>query len=230
MDVILQSFLNPPFSLFDMNKFRIMKQLGICNQSSLWSSSYHHMDVILQSFFESTIHQSICTRNDLVNPSSGIGGIRHRGACIGSGSIWSLCHLDDTWVQFCWSFGWQRQLKILPLLTCHAFCNCKISMECFNRICRKHQTRSLILNQFVKCLVKILVASQVQNIVRLLPTNNHISRFGSLIDNSRNAFTKVSILFIPTARAFEIQCVIGFKDWNDISPLKMHSKVLKELF
>jgi hypothetical protein len=37
-------------------------------------------------------------------------------------------------------------------------------------------------------------------------------------------------LFIPTARAFEIQCVIGFKDWNDISPLKMHSKVLKELF
>jgi hypothetical protein len=42
------------FSLFDMNKFRIMNQLGICNQHLLWSSSYHHMDVILQSFFEST--------------------------------------------------------------------------------------------------------------------------------------------------------------------------------
>jgi hypothetical protein len=45
------------YKLFDMNRFRIMKQFGICNSHSLWSSSYCCTDAILHSFFESTICQ-----------------------------------------------------------------------------------------------------------------------------------------------------------------------------
>jgi hypothetical protein len=39
------ALLLKPLSLFDMNKFRIMKQLGIYYPCSLWSSSYSHIDM-----------------------------------------------------------------------------------------------------------------------------------------------------------------------------------------
>jgi hypothetical protein len=56
------ALLLKPLSLFDMNKFRIMKQLGICNSCSLWSSSYRRIDAISHSFFESMICHNIRTR------------------------------------------------------------------------------------------------------------------------------------------------------------------------